>query len=496
MIKVEPCIRQTFQHVDFSTFRMENYAATAGGGLSLQSTTSSFNEQLHTYAPVISSTAPSTTSNYQHQHQYQHLMGAYNNLMPTTATFSTSSSSSHEATGKHIDFNPAPLESSSLQSWGSTISLRSNTSSASSSSPTTPCSSTQGEDKLSDGNVQCAVCEDKASGKHYGVMTCEGCKSFFKRSIRRNLQYACRVDNNCNVDKHRRNQCQACRLTKCFKAGMKKDSVQRGRQTVTRYSPYNKYQQTQANELTTTMISQFIASPTHHEQNTENLNTKGVSILLNIIQWAKTNPYFPSLTANDQLSLLRMSWKELFVLHLAESSTIPPQIENLIRNNTSLQGGSFANYVKSFQRQLDTLASMQLDQAEYACLKALLLFTADSPGLENASYVQNLQDKILTSFENYERTKYPTQIERCSKLLLLLSSLRTINPVLLSQIFFVWSYGKAPILDEIVQDMLLASYNNTSASYVGGTQIPTTTQNPYSNNEQPTNYPNYSSSSI
>ena len=156
---------------------MENYAAGAAGGsggLSLPSTTSSFNEQLDTYSPSTPSTAPSTTSHYQHQHQYQHLLGAYNNLMPSTATFSTSSSSSHETSGKHIDFNPAPLESSSLQSWGSTISLRSNTSSASSSSPTTPCSSTQSEDKLSDGNVQCAVCEDKASGKHYGVMTCEG----------------------------------------------------------------------------------------------------------------------------------------------------------------------------------------------------------------------------------------------------------------------------------------------------------------------------------
>ena len=50
-----------------------------------------------------------------------------------------------------------------------------------------------------------------------------GCKSFFKRSIRRNLQYACRVNNTCSVDKHRRNQCQACRLSKCFRAGMKKD---------------------------------------------------------------------------------------------------------------------------------------------------------------------------------------------------------------------------------------------------------------------------------
>ncbi|OBS65561.1 hypothetical protein A6R68_05899, partial [Neotoma lepida] len=29
----------------------------------------------------------------------------------------------------------------------------------------------------------CAVCNDYASGYHYGVWSCEGCKAFFKRSI-------------------------------------------------------------------------------------------------------------------------------------------------------------------------------------------------------------------------------------------------------------------------------------------------------------------------
>lgn len=29
----------------------------------------------------------------------------------------------------------------------------------------------------------CAVCHDYASGYHYGVWSCEGCKAFFKRSI-------------------------------------------------------------------------------------------------------------------------------------------------------------------------------------------------------------------------------------------------------------------------------------------------------------------------
>ncbi|XP_074110502.1 nuclear receptor subfamily 2 group E member 1 [Cotesia typhae] len=74
----------------------------------------------------------------------------------------------------------------------------------------------------------CKVCGDKASGKHYGVSSCDGCRGFFKRSIRRyarNLDYVCKENGQCIVDVSRRNQCQACRFAKCLEVNMKRDGM-------------------------------------------------------------------------------------------------------------------------------------------------------------------------------------------------------------------------------------------------------------------------------
>uniref|UniRef100_A0A2K6C8C9 Nuclear receptor subfamily 2 group C member 1 n=1 Tax=Macaca nemestrina TaxID=9545 RepID=A0A2K6C8C9_MACNE len=71
-----------------------------------------------------------------------------------------------------------------------------------------------------------SVVRQKHNGRHYGAVTCEGCKGFFKRSIRKNLVYSCRGSKDCIINKHHRNRCQYCRLQRCIAFGMKQDSVQ------------------------------------------------------------------------------------------------------------------------------------------------------------------------------------------------------------------------------------------------------------------------------
>ena len=66
----------------------------------------------------------------------------------------------------------------------------------------------------------CRVCGDRASGRHYGVPSCDGCRGFFKRSVRRNVSYTCKYNMTCVVDMKRRNQCQYCRFQRCIRVGM------------------------------------------------------------------------------------------------------------------------------------------------------------------------------------------------------------------------------------------------------------------------------------
>ena len=69
----------------------------------------------------------------------------------------------------------------------------------------------------------CVVCSDKASGYHYGVFTCEGCKGFFKRTVQKQLNYTCKENGSCDINQYTRNKCQACRYQKCVVTGMLKE---------------------------------------------------------------------------------------------------------------------------------------------------------------------------------------------------------------------------------------------------------------------------------
>lgn len=87
----------------------------------------------------------------------------------------------------------------------------------------------------------CLVCGLSASGCHYGITACEGCKGFFRRAVLMNRlpgqdrHWVCKQENSprdknkCQIqgikETDRRRCCKSCRLNRCLEAGMKPEAV-------------------------------------------------------------------------------------------------------------------------------------------------------------------------------------------------------------------------------------------------------------------------------
>ncbi|NXT60501.1 VDR protein, partial [Chaetops frenatus] len=71
----------------------------------------------------------------------------------------------------------------------------------------------------------CGVCGDRATGFHFNAMTCEGCKGFFRRSMKKKATFSCPFSGDCHITKDNRRHCQACRLRRCLDIGMMKEFI-------------------------------------------------------------------------------------------------------------------------------------------------------------------------------------------------------------------------------------------------------------------------------
>ncbi|KAI0228749.1 Nuclear hormone receptor E75 [Lamellibrachia satsuma] len=133
--------------------------------------------------------------------------------------------------------SPNPCQSDASQSSNSSPNpCQSDTSQSSKSSPN-PCQSDTSQSPKSTPVHMlvmlppCRICSERASGFHYGVNTCEACKGFFRRSLKKKTQYKCTYDGKCDTQSGKRNMCAACRHKKCIEVGMSKSAIKTGRYT-------------------------------------------------------------------------------------------------------------------------------------------------------------------------------------------------------------------------------------------------------------------------
>ncbi|KAL5107155.1 Hepatocyte nuclear factor 4-alpha [Taenia crassiceps] len=195
----------------------------------------------------------------------------------------------------------------------------------------------------------CLICGDKATGKHYGAYSCDGCKGFFRRSVRRKHTYSCRYNRTCTIDKDMRNQCRFCRLKKCFRVGMNRAAVQNERDKISNRRPF-----CDASGLNGMLIdiSTLLRAEVESKETTEAIEAKDLSTtgplslaeicsamkihLFRLINWARQLDCFVNLDMQDQLTLLRGNSGELLLLSMVWQaiSTSAQQID---------EAGSFIN---------------------------------------------------------------------------------------------------------------------------------------------------------
>ncbi|XP_057657413.1 nuclear receptor subfamily 2 group E member 1-like [Diorhabda carinulata] len=440
-----------------------------------------------------------------------------------------------------------------------------------------PCPSSQKTESF------CKVCGDKASGKHYGVASCDGCRGFFKRSIRRNLEYVCKENGNCIVDVTRRNQCQACRFKKCLQVNMKRDAVQHERAPrASHTSPLHHYPlglgtrlrpfqfspvstigsiplQLQSPPLLEPVIPQIPGQYFHQgiiyptvsmlgtfgKQNTglnctglrhssspypvqkqsstianssvsprniikddevssseeiaqyktsekelineesssrlklpidscrttirhsdlsylnlfpaENIYESAAKLLFLSIKWARTIPSFLQLSYGDQSILLEESWNELFVLTAAQWAF--PVDEAILLNNAVAPTSRHVlleEDARKLREIITRLNLLRVDHTEHACLKALVLFKAESRGLCEPAHVELLQDQTHVMLHEYCAQRQTVHKGRFGKLLLTLPAVQSVSRRGLEELLFRQTVGDVAI-DRLLGDLAKAA---------------------------------------
>uniref|UniRef100_A0A3P8NHR6 Retinoic acid receptor gamma n=1 Tax=Astatotilapia calliptera TaxID=8154 RepID=A0A3P8NHR6_ASTCA len=302
----------------------------------------------------------------------------------------------------------------------------------------------------------CFVCQDKSSGYHYGVSSCEGCKGFFRRSIQKNMVYTCHRDKNCQINKVTRNRCQYCRLQKCFEVGMSKEAVRNDRNKKKKdvkeevvlpenYELSGELEElvnkvSKAHQETFPSLCQLgkyttNSSADHRVQLDLGLWDKfselSTKCIIKIVEFAKRLPGFTTLTIADQITLLKSACLDILMLRICTRYT-PEQdtmtfSDGLTLNRTQMHNAGFGPLTDLVFAFAGQLLPLEMDDTETGLLSAICLICGDRMDLEEPEKVDKLQEPLLEALKIYTRRRRPNKPHMFPRMLMKVTDLRGIS---------------------------------------------------------------------
>ncbi|XP_068126060.1 nuclear receptor subfamily 0 group B member 1 [Hyperolius riggenbachi] len=214
------------------------------------------------------------------------------------------------------------------------------------------------------------------------------------------------------------------------------------------------------------------------------------AVLVKTLRFVKSVPCFQELPLEDQLLLVRGSWAPLLVLGLAQDkvdfetveTSEPSMLQRILTNRqggdrklqeqphpdillgnghhhhqqqqqnkvSQLPSAADIRWVKEF---LEKCWSLAISTKEYAYLKGIVLFNPDLSGLHCAQYIQGLQQEAHQALNEHVKLIQRWDHARFTKLIIVLSFLRSINSNAISELFFRPIIG-AVNMDDMLLEML------------------------------------------
>uniref|UniRef100_A0A4W3I2M0 Nuclear receptor subfamily 6 group A member 1-like n=1 Tax=Callorhinchus milii TaxID=7868 RepID=A0A4W3I2M0_CALMI len=274
-------------------------------------------------------------------------------------------------------------------------------------------------DDRSDRRV-CLICGDRATGLHYGITSCEGCKGFFKRSIFNKRVYKCIRDKKCTMSRKQRNRCQYCRLVKCLQMGMNRKG----------WSVFL-YHCTHCTHNTQSI--HFTVDPVQHIEMFLFVTSVDWSMIL--LRFSSCSQPLCAMTPSKLLALLCQLADELLFQQIMWIKQLPFFKEMLIRHYTCLLGASWHELVllqALMSRDCQVLGDLcgiieNVTELQLFFSPSFPMSFTDTKGFSNVAHLEQLKKCYLNVCQEYTASQYPGQPTRFVDLMACLTMIHNIS---------------------------------------------------------------------